>query len=86
MAVFIPAEEKGKLHSQSEQFEERVTELTALARKAGELTETSVALAQVCIASVFSLILSNQLFEFHRIYNQQVNVLVVMAMQGPLQI
>ena len=40
-------EETTKLHSQDEQFHERVKELAALAKKTAELTDTVVALAQV---------------------------------------
>ncbi len=41
------AEEATKLHSQDEQFHRRVKELTAMAKKTAELTDTTVALAQV---------------------------------------
>lgn len=45
----MATEETDKLHSQDEQFGERVKELVALAKKAAELTDTAVALAQVYI-------------------------------------
>lgn len=41
------AEEATKLHSQDEQFHRRVKELTTMAKKTAELTDTTLALAQV---------------------------------------
>ena len=48
MSYFLTmAEEATKLHSQDEQFHRRVKELTAMAKKTAELTDTTLALAQV---------------------------------------
>lgn len=46
-SLFLPSEEATKLHSQDEQFHRRVKELTAMVKKTTELTDTTVALAQV---------------------------------------
>ena len=43
----VPTEEAAKLHSQDEQFRGHIKELSALAVKATEQMDTSVALAQV---------------------------------------
>ena len=45
--ILVMAEEATKVHSQDEQFHRRIKELTAMAKKTAELTDTTMALAQV---------------------------------------
>ena len=79
----IPTEETTKLHSQDDQFQERVKELAAVAAKAADLRDTVVALAQVGDIET-PLIISLQAFasHSHRTYSLQATVPVAMAMPG----